>query len=161
MASQLSHNSVPFWTNIHQMLVRLTEEAMSDEETVFKRSSEDPSVLDVIKARRIRQPGFRRRELTSILQFLDRARTTNANLQVPTDRSSIVHSLPTTRVDEVDFNQAAPSRPQPRAFLDPQWVQKTPRHKCKVVDEEWEIPSLENMQASIASLLQQSNIPRS
>lgn len=159
MAHQLGHNSVPFWSNIHHMLDRLTEEGMSDEETIFRRSSEDPADPNVIKARRIRQPGFRRRELTKILQFLDYART-STGLQVPTDRASVVHRLPTTRVSEVDDSQPSPSRAQPRAFLDPDWIRRTPRHWYKIAEEEWEIPSVQSMEASIACLLQQSNIPR-
>lgn len=160
MAEQFSHSSTPFWTKIYRMLCRLTEEGMSDEESVYQRASNDLSDTSVVKARCIRQPGFRQRELTKILAFLDLARTTDG-LQVPTDKSSIVHRLPITRVSEVDNSQPSPSRSQPRVFLDAQWMQKTPSHLFSVVEEVWDLPSLHDMEAHIASLLQQTNIPRS
>lgn len=129
--------------------MRLGKDAMSDEEPEVQRASTDPSVLQLLKTRRILQPAFRLREFTKIFLFLDNARI----------RAELQSSMPSaravpTRSPDVNHNQPPP-QDTPFVYLDSAWLAVTPPHLrgSPNMAEVWTVPSVDQMEKTFTSLL--------
>lgn len=155
LATDLKHASLQQWQYIHRMLTQLGNDAMSDEENaVIRPGTSDGSVINLIKARRIRQPGFRLRELTKIFILLDKANGGN-RVHAP-DVGEMARRTQIVRSDDVNPAQRPPKE-CPIVFLDADWLLKTQRASHRNPDrvsKGWTVPSVAVMEACLSNLLQ-------